>query len=265
MRPEPSDSQPSGTLIAPSIIMQAREQLARMVRSRVFLFLIIISISLDATSVVGNAKTQSRLYRTHAVSASHFGLVLVQLGFGSLLFAAIIGALIPLTEFRDRTIGRTVLFARGPRRLVSGQLVASLVLGALFGLTGAATSTVAALICEHINNVPTTWSGGVLASIVGVVAVSLLAAPWGVALGWIGRHMTGTLAAIVVYTLAVEGAINAVAPGVWKWLPGGAQAAIYRDATTTHLGQLAGVFLFLGWLAVAGGAAVWRWYHGDLL
>ena len=38
-------------------------------------------------------------------------MVLVQLGFGSLLLATIVGALIPPVECRDRTIGCAVLFA----------------------------------------------------------------------------------------------------------------------------------------------------------
>ncbi len=52
MRADSADPRPSDALTAPSISTMAREDLERMVPSRVPPFLIIVSVALDATSAV---------------------------------------------------------------------------------------------------------------------------------------------------------------------------------------------------------------------
>jgi hypothetical protein len=86
-----------------------------------------------------------------------------------------------------------------------------------------------------------------------VVGASALAGPWGVFLGWIGRHQLGTVAALLAWMLGVETAILKLAPPLARFLPGGAQGAIYRDTSNPLLLPApVGVALFLGWLLLAG-------------
>jgi hypothetical protein len=240
-------------------------QSARAFRGRLLTALVGVSAILNVVAVIGNGTTQARDYRQHTTTAIHATNALVQMGFASLLFATVAGALLPLIDFRDRSVGRSVLVSRGVRPLVSAQLVASLPIGLLFGLIGAGSSTITASLVARANHIPFVVNRSVVLSIVGVALVSLLAAPWGVLLGWIGRRLTITLAAIVLWILVAEGALNAVVPALWKWLPDGAQAGIYRDVTTSHVDMAAGVGLFLGWVAVAVAACWARRRHSDLL
>jgi hypothetical protein len=60
----------------------------------------------------------------------------------------------------------------------------------------------------------------------------------------------------MAWTLIAESAAIALAPEVGRFLPGGAQASIYRDIASHPLPTAWGYVLFLGWIAVAAAASL---------
>jgi hypothetical protein len=254
-----------GSNLSPSRAIVVRDQLARIGRNRVVLALLLVSVVLDVTAVIGTSSKQATLYRAHEVSAAHATTTLAQLGFGSLLFATLAGALVSVGEFRERTIGRSILAVRGTQRLMLGQTVSALLIGAVFGVIGVLSGVGAAVAVERARHIPFRDSSTLELSMAGVLLACVLAAPWGLLLGWIGRRTSVTLGVIIVYTLVAEGAIDNVSPMAWKWLPGGAQSAIYGDMSALHFSMGAGIVIFLIWIVLAALVATIRARRGDLL
>ncbi|MEX5636258.1 ABC transporter permease [Parafrankia sp. FMc2] len=186
--------------------------------------------------------------QTTAAAASHD---IIRLGFANLLFSALFGVLMVTGEYRTGTISRSLLIARARRDVLAAKAAVSLLAGFLFGVAGAGTGLLAGWIALGARGDSLVLDRESWLICVGLVLVSTLAAPWGTFLGWVIRAQVPAVIATLVWTLVVESALNAWIPGFARFLPGGAQASIYRDTTVDVLSMPWGLLLFCGWLAVA--------------
>jgi len=234
-----------------------RAELLRAASGRAFATLAAIAVILNALSIVGNASTKLDAMRAGQTSAAGVSHELLGLGFGALLFATLFGAVMTTGEFRHGSIARSLSLARRSERLIAAKAGAALAAGAIFGVLGAGSALVTTAIVLSANDASLVLDRESMLVITGVVAVCVLSALWGSALGWIVRSQVPTLIGIMAWTLIAEGAIISLAPEVGRFLPGGAQSSIVRDFDTGDpLSTPLGYLLFAAWIAAAATLAV---------
>jgi ABC-2 type transport system permease protein len=232
-------------------------ELRRALAGRMVLGLGVVSALFDMLSILGNGTKEQHALTAGSATVGGAEQALVSLGFGSLLFAAIAGAVTATSEYRHRSIARSLLLARGQRRLTVAKLVGALGPGGALGLVGAGTGLAGTAIWAAVHHHPFRWTGWLILTAVGVALVSLLAGPWGVAIGLAVRRQLPCVVGLIAWTVVADPAIGTWLPPVGRWLPGGAQEALYRDPQSQHVAMAAGGALFLAWIAAAAGTALW--------
>jgi ABC-2 type transport system permease protein len=243
-----------------------RAELLRVFSGRLLLGLLATAAGLTALSALGNSRAALDAVQAGTQTEATAAYDLLRLGFSALLFSTLYGALLVTSEFRHGSITRTVFVAGRAERVMVAKLFVSLPAGVAFGLAGAGSALLTTWAAYAASGRTLVLDGESAAILAGVFAVSVLAAPWGVLLGWILRSQIAAIAGVMVWTLIVESAITALAPSVGRFLPGGAQSSIYRDfdvgdPLSTPLGYL----LFAGWLAAAAAVAVTLVRRRDLV
>lgn len=163
----------------------------------------------------------------------------------ALVIPLLFGALAATSEYRWRTL--TPTFLAQPRRSVVliGRLVVALVVGALYGIVGAATSVAAGAGVLAANGVDTLLADP---EVWGLIARTVLAcALWSLLGLGLGALLTSQIAAIVivlVFTQFVEPLLRIVA-GAWEWsaeiaryLPGAATDSLVGAGIIASIGEL---------------------------
>jgi len=172
-----------------------------------------------------------------------------------LLFAALFGAVVVGREFSAGTIGRSVLLSGGRARLFGAKLAVGTALGALSGLLAVALGLLSAWGTLSAYGRTPQWTGSNWLTVVGVFLCSLLAAPWGVFIGWLCRNQLASVATVLGLTLLVEPALQRLVPPVGKYLMTIAMSSVYRDPHTDLLSEPVALLVIAAWLVAAGLAA----------
>jgi ABC-2 type transport system permease protein len=167
----------------------------------------------------------------------------------------LLGILAMAGEFRHQTITQTFLVTPNRGRVVAAKLAA----GALVGLAFAAVTTAVVLAVGVpwllAEGVPIRLSGALGSTLAGVLAAAALSGLLGVAVAALVRNQVATVTGVLLWFLLVEGILPAVlrAPGLARWLPGGATAAL-TDPGGQYLPALAGGLLLAGYALVLAAA-----------
>ena len=159
------------------------------------------------------------------------------------VFPLMVGVLSVTGEFRHRTITPTLLAEPNRTRLIAAKLLASVPLGLLFGVVGAASTTGAGAIVLALTDHPTLLADG---QVLGVVARTALALTvWcvlGVGLGCVLTNQVLAIVAVLAFTQFVEplarllfGQVEALS-SVGSYLPGAAGEAISGGSFYTQAG-----------------------------
>jgi ABC-2 type transport system permease protein len=233
-----------------------RAELLRSVSGRVLAGLLLIAFLLNALSIVGSSGAEVDGLRAGRVTLAEVSHDLVRLGFGALLFSTLFGALLTTSEFRHGSIARSLFMAGRPERLIVAKSAAALATGAAFGVAGVGSAVLTSAIVLDVRGAALVLDRESVLIIVGVFAATVLSALWGMLIGWVVRSQIAALVGIMAWTLIAESAIIALAPAVGRFLPGGAQASIYRDVANHSLSTPWGYVLFLGWIALAALASL---------
>ena len=224
-----------------------------------------VATFLDVLSILGNGSKGTQRIADGVTTPAVLSHDLVRLGFANLLFAMIFGIVAVTGEYRSGAVNRTVLLARRRGDILAAKAAVSLIVGLLLGLCGIATSLVTSAIeMRHVGH-SLVLDRESLIICAGIVLVCALSGPWGAFIGWIGRNQLVTVVAALVWMLVAESALINFVPAAGRFLPGGAQAAIYRDTGTPEtLSMPVGIVLFLGWIGVAGWLASRLFERRDL-
>lgn len=185
--------------------------------------------------------------------------------FQMLLVTALFGAILVGREFSTRSIARSVLLSDSRNDLIRAKLIVGTAAGALYGLLAAAMAVASAWFFLVTNDLEPRWTTDVWTTVLGVLAVSVLAAPWGVLIGWICREQLVAVGAVIVLTLLVEPGLQALAPEVFNFPFTIALSSIYQDTKDGLLGVPIAVAISLAWLAAAGALAVVLTRRRDVL
>lgn len=151
-------------------------------------------------------------------------------GFLGSLFAALVGALSITSEIRHGTIRPTFLVTPQRGRVVAAKAAVSVLIGAGFGLVGAAIAIgtgTAALDGRGVEVFVDTGDAALL--VAGGTIASALWAAIGVGVGGLVRRQVPTLVGMCAWLLFVEGLLADATGGlgeIGRYLPGAAAAAI---------------------------------------
>lgn len=171
----------------------------------------------------------------------------------STLFAALVGVMAVTSEFRHGTIRPTLLFS--PRRslLLVSKLLASLLMGLLFGLVAEGAGFLFGGIALQTRGIPFALDRGEVASLVaGTAAASMLWAGIGVGLGALVRSQVGAIIALFAWLLVGENILFGLAPSVGRFSPGPAAQALAGGLDDHLLEPLTGGLVLCGWVALLG-------------
>jgi ABC-2 type transport system permease protein len=182
----------------------------------------------------------------------------VVVGWGEKLgavFAGLLGAMSITGEIRHGTIRPTFLVTPGRVRVVAAKALASLSVGAGFGLIATALAAGVGSAALRARGIENQLDGGDYALFVaGGTAAAALWAAIGVGVGALVRSQVPTLIGICAWLLFVEGLLVGDLTGVGdvgRFAPGAAAAAISGQDPDTLLAPAAGLVL----LALYAGAA----------
>ena len=194
---------------------------------------LVIGIALSSFATIFDAsKFLSEIDLSNQAAVDSVALRLIRIGFSVLLVSTLWGATQVTTEFRDATVAARVTQHRGVGRLVAGHALASLPAGLLFGLIGALSSTIPTFVIFHQRDLSITMNEDLVSTVVGIIAVSALAAPWGTCFGWLLRRTLPVILRLVAWTTYIEPAIVRALPNdLGQYLPGGLQLTLIKDAT----------------------------------
>ena len=188
--------------------------------------------------------------------------VTVLFGWGEVLgalFAALLGAMSITGEIRHGTIRPTFLVAPRRARVVAAKVVASMLIGAGFGLTAGAVSAGVGTAALSARGIDVRLDAGDYALlIVGGAAAAALWAVIGVGVGAVVRNQVSALVGIVVWLLFVENLLVGDIAGVGnigRLLPGAAGKAISGQDPGTLLAPGPGLVLLALYATAAAIAA----------
>ena len=181
------------------------------------------------------------------------------------LFAALLGAMSITGEVRHGTIRPTFLVSPWRGRVVAAKVLASILIGAGFGLAAGAVAAVAGTAALRARGIDVQLDGGDYALLLagGAVAAALWAAI-GVGVGAVVRNQVPALVGLCAWLLFVEGLLVGDVAGVGavgRFAPGAAAAAISGQDPDTLLAPALGLVLlalYAAAAAVAGSLATAR-------
>jgi ABC-2 type transport system permease protein len=174
---------------------------------------------------------------------------LLMIGVVPCLVMLIIGILASGGEFRHRTIVPVLLATPGRGRVFAVKVLVVAVIGAVFSAITFGIglgAVVAELSAHHLHHLPA-GTGSLYA---GAVIASTCFGMIGVALGALTRNTVGAIVAAIGWTILVEMIIlQAVVPGIEKWLPTRAAVMLTTPPDSGHLSLVTASLVLTGYAA----------------
>jgi ABC-2 type transport system permease protein len=182
---------------------------------------------------------------------------LLSAGTSAGLFAALIGVMAITSEFRHGTIRPTFVVTPRRTQVVLAKVLASLLMGILFGIAAIALSCGLGYGILAARGIPLEL--GTNHILLLVLATPLMTALWaelGVGLGAIDRNQVLAVIGLIVWTLVVENILYQLLPAVGRFTLFGVSDALTAGVIEHVLPPLAGGLLLAGYVAafVAAGA-----------
>jgi ABC-2 type transport system permease protein len=163
------------------------------------------------------------------------------------LFAALLGAMSFTAETRHGTIRPTFLTTPWRGRVVVAKVLASILIGAAFGLVAGAGAAVAGATTLRSRGIDVLLDGGDYVQLVGgTAAAAALWAAIGVGVGAVVRNQVPALIGLCAWLLFIEGLLIGDVAGVdevGRFAPGAAGAALSGLDPDTLLAPVPGLVL----------------------
>jgi ABC-2 type transport system permease protein len=211
-----------------------RAELRKLLTTRALPVSFTIAIALTIMSVIVDAMVAGK---NGSAPLGTDAAVYQMLKFGAVtcVVMLILGILAAGGEFRHRTIVPALLATPHRARLFAVKVAVVAGLGAAFSalVFGLGLGTVAITLSAHgIHHLPT----GVSRLYVGTVISSACFGMIGVALGALTRNTIGAIVVAIAWVLFVEQVfLQAVVPGIEKWLPTGAAIGLTTASSAGHV------------------------------
>jgi ABC-2 type transport system permease protein len=183
-------------------------------------------------------------------------------GTSAALFAALIGVMAITSEFRHGTIRPTFVVTPHRSRVISAKVLASLLMGVLFGFAAIGLSFGIGYAILASRDIPLTLStSDILWLVFGTPVLTAAWAALGVGFGALVRNQVFAVIGLIIWAMIIDNLLRGLVPSVGGYTPVGASAAIIADPSEYVLSAAAGGLLLLGYVTVlvaAGGLLVAR-------
>lgn len=184
---------------------------------------------------------------------------LLSVGTSGALFASLVGVMAITSEFRHGTIRSTFVVTPHRSRVVAAKVVASLLMGLVFGLLAIALSFGVGYAILAGRGVPLALDRNhVLLLVLGSLGMTALWAVLGVGLGAVVRNQVFAVIGLILWVMIVDSLLRGLVPDVGRFTPTGASASLTADPSDHLLSPAAGGLVLLAYVAalVAVGAAL---------
>jgi ABC-2 type transport system permease protein len=176
---------------------------------------------------------------------------LLSSGTSAALFAALIGVMAITSEFRHGTIRSTFVVTPHRTRVISAKVLASLLMGVLFGLAAIGLSFGIGYAILTVRDIPLALSTtDVLWLVLGTPVLTAAWAAIGVGLGALVRNQVLAVIGLILWAMIIENLLRSLVPSIGGYTPVGASAAIIAAPDEYVLSAGAGGVLLLGYVAV---------------
>jgi ABC-2 type transport system permease protein len=184
---------------------------------------------------------------------------LLSAGTSAALFAALIGVMAITSEFRHGTIRPTFVFTPRRARVIAAKVMASLLMGALFGLAAIGLSFGVGYAVLAIRDIPLELETNHIIWL--FVGTPLMTAAWaaiGVGLGALIRNQVFAVIGLIVWAMIIDNLLRTLVPGIGGYTPVGSSAALVADPTGYVLSASAGALVLVAYVFafVAAGAVL---------
>ena len=152
------------------------------------------------------------------------------------MLVLLIGIMVMAGEFRFNTITSTFLITPERKRVVAAKLAASSLVGiAIAAVSSSLTLAIALpwLASRHVD--VASHSTDIVIVLLGGIAATAISGMVGVGVGSLVTNQTLAVAVTLTWLLLVEAMVVSFAPGLGRWLPGGAAGAMSGAATYSNL------------------------------
>ena len=182
---------------------------------------------------------------------------LLSAGTSAALFAALIGVMAITSEFRHGTIRPTFVVTPRRTRVVAAKVIASLLMGILFGLAAIALSFGIGYAVLAVRDIPLALeTNHVIWLFVGTPVMTAAWAAIGVGLGAVVRNQVFAVIGLIVWAMVIDNLLVNLVPRIGGYTPGGSSAALVADPADYVLAAPAGALILLAYVVtlVAAGA-----------
>lgn len=217
--------------------------------------MLLIGLGISALTVFGAAAETSEA-APGAVPAATATATTVRFWFMTLLGSGLFGVVFVSREFTTGSIARSVLLAGTRTRLFWAKSMVALAMGVLYaavviGVLFATLPVVGAVAGED-----PVWSEEATRTVVGIAAVIVVSAPWGVVFGWLLRSSVVAVGVFLAVTLVVDEGLFRLAPALGRYTMQISMGAVFQDGKTEALEPVWGAVVMLAWLVVGSVAAL---------
>lgn len=164
--------------------------------------------------------------------------------------AAFFGSYLVTRDYYYRSIERVVL-ASGRNHAFVAKLVAGAAGGFVTAIAGMAGWGAITVLLLRERDQPFDLGAGTWQAFGGCLAACLLAAPFGVAIGWIVPNYYLATTVVLVVPIVADLPLLFTAPGIGRFLPMSALAGVARAPIPALLNGALGALVAVGWLAMA--------------
>jgi ABC-2 type transport system permease protein len=182
---------------------------------------------------------------------------LLSAGTSAALFAALIGVMAITSEFRHGTIRPTFVVTPRRTRVIAAKVIASLLMGILFGLAAITLSFGIGYAVLAVRDIPLALdTNHVIWLFVGTPVMTAAWAAIGVGLGAVVRNQVLAVIGLIVWAMVIDNLLVNLVPRIGGYTPGGSSAALVADPADYVLAAPAGALILLAYVAtfVAAGA-----------
>jgi len=172
-------------------------------------------------------------------------------GTNGALFAALIGIMAITSEFRHGTIRPTFVVTPRRSRVIAAKVLASLLMGVIFGLVAIALSFGVGYAILAARGIPFELdTAHVLLLVFGTLAMTALWAELGVGLGAVIKNQVFAVIALIVWTGFVDNILRNVVPDVGRFTPVGVSDSITAGYEDYLLAPPVAGAILVGYVAV---------------
>lgn len=237
-----------------------RAELLKLRTTRTFVALVAAALGLSLLVVIlaGILSKHPTRHDVHDLFTSDF----------SGLFIALLGITGMAGEWRHRTITSTVLAAPNRVKLLAAKVTSYAIAGAVLSLVVTIAIMIAGTIILSARNLPTLGIADLADILWRNLATAAYFGALGVCIGALVRNQVVGIVGLLVFGLAVEPALTALADNVAQFGPiGGAPNAVTQTSMSgkAHLSSGVALLVLLGWVALGSIASAITLERRDLV